>query len=317
MVRAYVKTNKDKAMRAVTTQALPPSGREDRDATAQRRGPWDHNYTNAGFSMTGAGQGCGCEYECECEERMTGGVMTTKRGVDFVKSRLQARITELNQIQSGQFTPKEPAKAQRPAEESVSQVIYTMLSMINDQITSGVLSEKLMEMLNALLGRILNQGELLEVKDVARILDTVYKFQIDMDATLATPPAGGISAERRRVVRGAKAILQRIQGVLGTLNQYVFASEQEKKLILRALRPETFAMAQAEAPALTAPGGQERATSLEIQRQFGETRPGRTPAGIIGADAEQLATLPIPIGQPQPPEEFGQPAQMGRGRFFF
>jgi hypothetical protein len=298
-VRARLSNNKSKERHMLTDEALPPSGRLQvvnglpaHVGTKQREPDWDlRTSQNA--------------------TRLQGGVMETKAGVDYVKQRLQGRITELNQIATGSFTPAGPQPAQEKKEEETSQVIYTILNQLNDGIVTGNIDGELVRLANTLLAKLFSDGEKLEIRDVARILDTIYKFTLDIravrDVVGVTP---GADTKAKAVARQLMSIFERVLGVLSALNENIFASAEEKKLLLRALRPTAFDVSQEKqitdvgvsGPTLTAPGRQAR----ETERGFFEA-----------AETEPGQRFPTP-GQPKPElEQAATTFRKGKGATFF
>lgn len=198
------------------TNPLPPSGREDRSATQQRRPDWDLTYTQNGS--------------------LVGGV-ATKFGADYIKRRLAARVDEYNAINTQSAQQVGQKSALKTEDETPTSTIFALLNQVNDQLVTGVVDSKLLDMLNTLVARVLSQGASLQVSDITRILDSAYTFENDiyvLQAVRRSDPA----KDRNAILNSAGRIIRRLIGILGTLNQSAFASPEEKKLILKALQPE-------------------------------------------------------------------------------
>ncbi len=284
MVRASLRTNGKKEKQHLTTP-LPPSGREDRDATQQRRGPWDSTYSNVSVAT------------------LQGGVMNTKSGRDYVAKRLKERVAEYNAMGSVAFTPEEP-EAPTKKELDAASVIYQLLLDVNGMLVEGVIDQKIVDLANAVAGRLYSDGNTLSVSDVSRMLDIVYRMERDLQAIIRRgfravrgfeapelapegafaqlealqaqaeaqagegeevvypepPPPGEAMGARgvRNYLYMLDRVLKRILGILTTLNKYIFATPEDKATLLSALRPALF---EKEIKARPTPAGETPLTS--------------------------------------------------------
>ena len=346
MVRASLRTNGKKEKQHLTTP-LPPSGREDRDATQQRRGPWDNNVSNVTLAT------------------LQGGVMNTKSGRDYVAKRLKERVAEYNAMGSVAFTPEEP-QAPTKKEMDAASVIYQLLLDVNGMLVEGVIDQKIVDLANAIAGRLYSDGNTLSVSDVSRMLDIVYRMERDLQAIIrrgfravrgfeapVAAPEGAMAqlealnaqaeaaAGEGEVVypeppepgeamgaRGVRnylymldRVLKRILGILTTLNKYIFATPEDKATLLSALRPALF---EKEIKSRPEPAGDVELTpAANLSAQV--PAPGRSvqPASVRvqGRPAliQQSGPLALPvrgIGTAQQRTTRGR-GMTGRGQPFF
>ena len=313
MVRAYVFTNKKKEQQQLVSP-LPPSGRIQFQngvavhvGTKQRQPDWDINYSNFGAAP------------------LQGGVMDSVQGRMFVKDRLKARIDELNAIQSGQFTPQEPEEKTTKKEVDAASVIYQLLLEINAYLTEGIVDQKLVDLASGVLGRLYSDGHTLNVSDVSRMMDITYRLERDVRALEKVgflprrgmrrqpqaqanifgqpqedeegedvePPLNVVFEEEVRIKRPFLFMLDRqlkkILAVLTTLNKNIFATEEDKRILLDALRPTI------------------------NQAELKESRPIPAEIDALGAKSYEETQFLLPQPGQIAPERFtptGQPALM-------
>lgn len=273
MVKARLFTNKKKDQQQ-SVNPLPPSGRirmmdgvAVHVGTKQREPDWDIRYATVGA------------------QSLQGGVMNSAQGRMYVRDRLKARVDELNAIQSGAFTPAEPTEKTSKKEIDAATVIYQLLLEINAFMIEGIVDQKAVDLANGVVGRLFSDGNTLSVSDVSRMLDITYRLERDLDAIESSGYAGerafrgttqvtaslrqqypdlteaeleeGAPLEAMRTLPSRNFIfllsrsLKRILGVLTTLNKNIFATDEDKRILLNALRPTMFQKEIAERPAVS------------------------------------------------------------------
>lgn len=316
MVKARLYTNGKKDLQK-SVNPLPPSGRirmmdgiAVHVGTKQREPDWDIRYATVGA------------------QPLQGGVMNSAQGRMYVRDRLKARVDELNAIQSGSFTPAEPTEKTSKKEIDAATVIYQLLLEINGYLIEGVIDQKVVDLANGVVGRLFSDGNTLSVSDVSRMMDITYRLERDLGAIEQSGYTGergfrgatevtasmrqqyprltqeerevGAPIEATRTLPSRNFIfllsrsLKRVLGVLTTLNKNIFATDEDKRLLLDALRPTMFAKEIEERPAVSdileqGPGFQE---SYELSRGVLPS-PGQEVTEASSAAARTLLTSPM------------------------
>jgi hypothetical protein len=222
---------------------------------------------------------------------MRGGVMRTQAGLQHIRSRLAARVGELDGIDAAAAQQPPPAPPQGEQLEGADEVeaIGEYLDILDDNFTSGAIDTEALAAARGLYKNVTKIGFRIPQNLITPILRQVDEMLSIIEAVANTPqsrnatqfkPAG----DRAKRLRTIFQILERVRTALTELSRVSDKSPQERMMALQSL----------QAPL------QEEVRSQRVRKPRDVPRPVPLPAGQTGqvypyrTQAERMAPPQVP-----------------------
>lgn len=185
--------------------------------------------------------------------RLIGGVMRTQAGQQFLKSRLTARIRELNRIdalRSGtQLEPLPERDAVLTEDDSYVEQLGEFLDAISDAVATANFTKETVSAAQGLEKSLKRVGWRIPQNSITNMLRDVIEMLSELNRSYRVGISGRVaqsefqlSAERRKNLRQTYLVLERARALLEYLTTKSDLSVEERKLALEAFKSPRRAM---------------------------------------------------------------------------
>ncbi len=179
--------------------------------------------------------------------RMIGGVMRTQAGQQFLKSRLTARIRELNRIdalRSGtQLEPLPERDAVLTEDDAYVEQLGEYLDMISDAVATANFTKETVTAAQGLEKSLKTVGWRIPQNSITTMLRDVVEMMSELNRSYRIGISAAVSvsefqltAERRKNLRQTYLVLERARALLQYLTTKSDLSAEERKLALGAFK---------------------------------------------------------------------------------
>ena len=176
---------------------------------------------------------------------LRGGVMRTQAGRQYVVSRLQSRVGELNAREAlAQQVPMVPEATQEVKEGADEmEAIGEYLDILDDNFTSGAIDSEAVAAARGLLKNVSRVGHMVPQNLITPLLRQVVDMLSNVEAISRMPRYGaytayGLSGERSKRLRTIFQILERVRTALEALSAVSDLSPRERQQAMIASLPE-------------------------------------------------------------------------------
>lgn len=207
------------------------------------------------------------------QTKLFGGVMTSPEARAEIPTLLEARKYQLEAIRSGAPPREFPAIAlQQPSTASLDNAF----AQLADALQSEAIDKSLTDLVQRLFSAFATSAPTLSESQLEHYADSLTNIENTL-AVLATLPSNQISAERKRLVRGANRAVRRLEKLIAEASRAVYADPIARETLYRMLseKAQVGAVKSFRSRANVVPG-----EAVQVQ----------TPTSVVAVQTEAVGT---------------------------
>jgi hypothetical protein len=176
---------------------------------------------------------------------LRGGTIKTPQGQRLLNNQLGQRITQLNTLAASAWgsPTQQLSSVLPPAPATMTAAMDNAFVALSDAVQTGSVDRSLLEGLNAANSALLNVGASLYPEQIAQYIRYNDQLQLSVEALLdnvisASTGAYALPTDKKKILTTLDSGLKRQRKVLEKLNDNVYASVADKKLLLNSSRSQ-------------------------------------------------------------------------------